>query len=162
MSETISCGLCGNDFAKGDRFCPKCGTEAGLGPDTSGALDTREGTVSATVCVKCSAPMGREALFCPKCGTGRPEEATVVSHVSLRNAQAAHLAESTKGEFEIIRQLGLGAMGSVYLAKDTALSRMVAIKVIASNLLQDESMVSRFRLEAQTVAPSLPTYGETV
>ena len=108
--------------------------------------------MTATVCVKCSAPMGRDALFCPKCGTGRPEEATVVSHVSLRNAQAAHLAESTRGEFEIMRQLGLGAMGSVYLAKDTALSRMVAIKVIASNLLQDESMVSRFRLEAQTVA----------
>jgi serine/threonine protein kinase len=96
--------------------------------------------------------MGRDDRFCPKCGTSRPEEATVVSHVSLRNAQAAHLAEVTKGEFEISRQLGLGAMGSVYLAKDVALGRQVAIKVIASNLLQDESMVSRFALEAQTVA----------
>jgi uncharacterized protein YjdB len=70
----------------------------------------------------------------------------------VRNAQAAHLAEATAGEFEIMRQLGLGAMGAVYLAKDVALNRHVAIKVIASNLLQDNSMVSRFRLEAQTVA----------
>jgi len=43
-------------------------------------------------------------------------------------------------------------MGSVYLAKDIALSREVAIKVIAANLLSDETMISRFRFEAQTVA----------
>lgn len=152
MSETISCTHCGNAFAKGDRFCPKCGTEAGLGPDTAGNLETRIASISPTVCLKCSAEMGRDDRFCPKCGHERPEEATVVSHVSLRNAQAAHLADATRGEFEIIQQLGLGAMGSVYLARDIALSRKVAIKVIASNLLQDESMVSRFRLEAQTVA----------
>lgn len=72
--------------------------------------------------------------------------------MSLRNAQAAHLIEATLGEFEILRQLGTGAMGAVYLARDVALSREVAIKVIAPNLLSDETMISRFRLEAQTVA----------
>jgi len=123
-----------------------------MGVDTADGLDTREDVTNPTVCVSCSAPMGRDDRFCPKCGTSRPEDATVVSHVSLRNAQAAHLAEVTKGEFEISRQIGLGAMGSVYLATDVALGRQVAIKVIASNLLQDESMVSRFALEAQTVA----------
>ena len=58
---------------------------------------------SSTQCVSCAAPMGRDDKFCPKCGTSRPEEATVISHVSLRNAQAAHLIEATVGEFEIIR-----------------------------------------------------------
>jgi serine/threonine-protein kinase len=96
--------------------------------------------------------MGRDDKFCPKCGTVRLEEATVVSHLSLRNAQAAHLIEATKGEFEILQQLGTGAMGAVYLAKDISLSRKVAIKVIASNLLSDATMISRFRFEAQTVA----------
>ena len=152
MSDTISCNSCGSAFAKGDRFCPSCGTRAELGTETASKLETRIGTPGPTLCVICSSPMGRDDRFCPKCGTGRPEEATVVSHASLRNTQAAHLAEATRGEFEIIQQLGLGAMGSVYLANDVALSRKVAIKVIASNLLQDDSMVSRFRLEAQTVA----------
>ena len=81
MPETIACTSCGHAFAKGDRFCPKCGTER------------------------------------------TDDDATVVSHVSLRNAQAAHLSDSTTGEFEIIQQLGVGAMGSVYLARDVALSR---------------------------------------
>jgi len=152
MSETIPCTACGHAFAKGDRFCPKCGTAASVGKDTSDGLDTRIEATNPTVCGSCSAPMGRDARFCPKCGTERMGEATVISHVSLRNAQAAHLSDSTTGEFEIIQQLGVGAMGSVYLARDVALSRNVAIKLIASNLLQDESMVSRFRLEAQTVA----------
>ena len=43
-------------------------------------------------------------------------------------------------------------MGAVYLAKDVALSRKVAIKVISPQLLADENMVARFRLEARTVA----------
>ena len=43
-------------------------------------------------------------------------------------------------------------MGAVYLAKDIALSRKVAIKVISPQLLADETMVARFRLEARTVA----------
>ncbi|HET9949678.1 MAG TPA: protein kinase [Longimicrobiales bacterium] len=76
----------------------------------------------------------------------------MISHLSLRSAQAQQLVEATRGEFEVIQQLGAGAMGAVYLARDVALGRNVAIKVIAPNLLADETMVSRFRLEAQTVA----------
>ena len=41
-------------------------------------------------------------------------------------------------------------MGAVYLAKDVALSRKVAIKVISPQLLADENMVARFRLEARS------------
>jgi len=112
-----------------------------------------QGTGSHTTqCVKCGSSMGRDDKFCPKCGAVRQEEATVVSHLSLRNAQAAHLIEATKGDFEILQQLGTGAMGAVYLAKDISLGRKVAIKVIASNLLSDATMISRFRFEAQTVA----------
>ena len=62
------------------------------------------------------------------------------------------LVAATTGEFEVLDRIGHGAMGSVYLARDVALSRRVAIKVISPQLLLDESMVSRFRLEAQTVA----------
>ncbi len=109
MQETVSCTRCGHAFARGDRFCPKC-------------------------------------------GSARDQTETVVVPAALKNMQANRLARATEGEFEILHQLGLGAMGSVFLARDIALSRKVAIKVIASNLLQDESMVSRFRLEAQTVA----------
>ncbi len=105
-----------------------------------------------TQCVGCGAAMGRDDRFCRSCGASRPEGVTVVSHVSLQNAQAAQLISATEGEFEILERIGHGAMGAVYVAKDVALGRQVAIKVIAPHLLADPSMVSRFKLEAQTVA----------
>ncbi len=43
-------------------------------------------------------------------------------------------------------------MGSVYLARELDLDRLVAIKVLASNWLTDEAMVERFRREARTIA----------
>jgi serine/threonine protein kinase len=153
MAATIPCKSCGKPVPVGDKFCSGCGTAVVNDAAATVMLQQTHGTgTQSTQCVKCGATMGREDKFCPKCGSSRPEEATVVSHLSLRNAQAAHLIEATKGEFEILQQLGTGAMGAVYLAKDISLSRKVAIKVIASNLLSDATMISRFRFEAQTVA----------
>ncbi len=153
MSATLSCKSCGKPVPVGDRFCAGCGTPVVADAAATVMMPhTHGGGTSATQCVKCGASMGRDDKFCPKCGSSRPEEATIVSHLSLRNAQAAHLIEATKGEFEILQQLGTGAMGAVYLAKDISLGRKVAIKVIASNLLSDATMISRFRFEAQTVA----------
>jgi serine/threonine protein kinase/uncharacterized protein YjdB len=153
MAATIPCKSCGKPVPVGDKFCSGCGTAVVNDSAATVMLQQTHGTgTQSTQCVKCGASMGRDDKFCPKCGTVRLEEATVVSHLSLRNAQAAHLIEATKGEFEILQQLGTGAMGAVYLAKDISLGRKVAIKVIASNLLSDATMISRFRFEAQTVA----------
>ncbi len=152
MTESLACSSCGHAFSKGDRFCPQCGTAASMGPETSLGLATDPGTVSSHTCKGCGGTIGSGDRFCPQCGTGRDADATVILPAAPRNAQAARLADATRGEFEVLGQLGTGAMGSVFLARDIALSRKVAIKVIASNLLQDESMVSRFHLEAQTVA----------
>lgn len=57
------------------------------------------------------------------------------------------------GSFQIIRLLGKGAMGSVYLAKDSMLRREVALKVLAKdegNL--DEERYERFLREARAAA----------
>src|SRR5262245_50383319 len=131
MGATIACGSCGKPVPVGDKFCASCGTAVVADPAATVMLQqTQAAGAGSTQCGKCAAPMGRDDKFCPKCGTVRAEEATVVSHLSLRNAQAAHLISATKGEFEILQQLGTGAMGAVYLAKDISLGRRVAIKVI--------------------------------
>jgi serine/threonine-protein kinase len=153
MAAIVSCKACGKAVPAGDKFCSGCGTAVVNDAAATVMLPQTHGTgTHSTQCVKCGSPMGREDKFCRTCGACRPEEATVVSHLSLRNAQAAQLIAATKGEFEILHQLGTGAMGAVYLAKDISLGRKVAIKVIASNLLSDATMISRFRFEAQTVA----------
>ena len=54
--------------------------------------------------------------------------------------------------FTLVRRLGAGAMGSVYLARDPVLKRLVAVKVMAPALASDQQARARFEREAQTVA----------
>ena len=61
------------------------------------------------------------------------------------------LEEKLRSQYRIIRLLGRGGMGAVYLARDLTLEREVAIKVV--NTSSDSSqMYDRFRREAKTAA----------
>jgi serine/threonine protein kinase len=54
--------------------------------------------------------------------------------------------------FRVIRPLGRGGMAEVYLARDTKLSRMVALKVVRPKALGSAESVQRFLFEARTTA----------
>ncbi|MDH3224881.1 MAG: protein kinase, partial [Gemmatimonadota bacterium] len=54
-------------------------------------------------------------------------------------------------EYEILSELGRGGTAVVYLAKDRALEREVAVKVIRSTYVEDEEAVARLVREARTV-----------
>ena len=63
------------------------------------------------------------------------------------------LADATKGEYRIERELGRGGMATVYLAHDTSLDRKVAIKVMGAEVLAaGDVLVDRFLREARTGA----------
>jgi serine/threonine-protein kinase len=53
------------------------------------------------------------------------------------------------GKYQIIEQIGEGAMGVVYRARDPVLNRTVAIKVMSDALARDDELRSRFLREAQ-------------
>ena len=53
------------------------------------------------------------------------------------------------GKYEILRTLGQGAMGEVYLAHHPAIGREVAIKTILPNVAKGEDAEGRFRREAE-------------
>jgi eukaryotic-like serine/threonine-protein kinase len=68
------------------------------------------------------------------------------------------------GQFQVVRELGRGGMGIVFLARDIALHRLVAIKVLRHEFTSSDEHRERFRREAQMTArlshPSIvPVYG---
>jgi serine/threonine protein kinase/tetratricopeptide (TPR) repeat protein len=54
--------------------------------------------------------------------------------------------------YKVLRHLGQGGMGSIYLALDLDLSREVAVKLIHPELLTDEEQRLRFRREAKILS----------
>ncbi len=63
------------------------------------------------------------------------------------------LAPSTKfGPYEILSALGAGGMGEVYRARDTRLSRDVAIKILPKEMSADPARKQRFEREAKTIS----------
>ena len=57
--------------------------------------------------------------------------------------------EVISGRYQILRRIGKGGMGVVYLAQQTNLGRNVCIKVLNPALLDDEDAVGRFEREAK-------------
>ncbi|UCC26416.1 MAG: serine/threonine protein kinase [Gemmatimonadales bacterium] len=62
------------------------------------------------------------------------------------------LAAALGDEFEVVRILGSGSVATVYLAREKALSRLVAIKVMDPLVSADETARRRFEREARAAA----------
>jgi len=79
------------------------------------------------------------------------------SHIFLTKGTFVH-------HYRIIKKIGLGGMGEVYLAEDTELKRNVALKFLVYHLCQNREFRSRFKREARAAAklnhPNLITIHE--
>ena len=67
----------------------------------------------------------------------------------------------TISHYRILKSLGKGSMGVVYLAEDIRLKRSLALKVLSSDQQQSKESIERFRIEAEAIArlnhPSIAT-----
>ena len=79
----------------------------------------------------------------------------------------AALERALGNQYEIVRLLGRGGMGAVYLGLERFLERQVAIKILPAEAARDPEMRERFRREARTAAQlthpnivPLHSYGE--
>jgi serine/threonine protein kinase len=69
----------------------------------------------------------------------------------MEDLMAEDLTDQTMDNYELLRKLGEGGMGSVYQAKNRLTGEEVALKVLHSELSRDPANVARFRREAEVV-----------
>jgi serine/threonine protein kinase len=83
-------------------------------------------------------------ILCPGCG----------SSFRIRDAQVTDTTQGMKplGKFQLLNRVGIGAFGAVWRARDTALDRIVALKIPHSGLLSSSSDLMRFHREARAAA----------
>ena len=58
----------------------------------------------------------------------------------------------TLGAYQIIEQIGMGGMATVYKAYQPSMDRYVAVKILPSHFTEDSSFMGRFNQEARTLA----------
>jgi len=110
----------------------------------------------------------REAFLVQSCGDDRDllKEATRLLRLGLvgtgstshdeAGSPSSFLPELLEGQkvghYRILRPLGKGGMGEVYLAEDSKLERHVALKVLPSDLAANEERLARFQREIKILA----------
>ena len=90
-------------------------------------------------CPDCHNSYDDDVLHCPEDG------------VSLTGGVADDLIGHTIGSYRVVRLLGKGGMGSVYMAEHPAIGSKVAIKFLHPQYSHDEKIVDRFFNEARAV-----------
>src|SRR5215471_16280802 len=78
--------------------------------------------------------------------------AAALAAQSLLTEESAALVGQEISHYQIVREIGRGGMGVVYLAQDFSLSRPVALKLLPRHLTSDPSRLRRFELEARAAS----------
>lgn len=92
------------------------------------------------VCKVCDAEYPDDAVHCAADGTAL---------VGSGAFPGSLVGQTVDGRFLVLRQLGEGAMGTVYAATQLSVHREVALKVLRRHLVADEESVRRFLREAR-------------
>jgi len=98
--------------------------------------------MSQFICQQCGVAIGQWADKCPACGS--------TQLFTLRPAVDPMEGRMVSGRYRILRKLGQGGMGAVYLAEQPGLGHKVALKFLNANLSQDEGIARRFLNEARS------------
>ena len=139
--ERKTCPTCGADIDADhpQGLCPACLLKGGL-PSERPIGEARPR------CAACQSRLGEDARFCAHCGAAVPLAPTAEGD-PVRTA----LETKLQGQYRLVRLLGRGGMGAVYLARDLTLEREVAIKVVKTDSDAPE-VYDRLRREAKTAA----------
>ena len=95
---------------------------------------------------------------CPRCETCYEDDVVVCPDDAVETKHTLPGPVLLSGRYQLIKRIGRGAMGQVYLARDQNLvTRRVAVKTVRPDILNDEDMqegeaIARFEREARAAA----------
>ncbi len=95
-------------------------------------------------CPQCASPCDETHKFCPSCGFP-------VGKVAV-NPDDPLIGRTLPGGYLILELVGIGGMGRVYRAEQTALGRTVAVKIIHPHLVGEENAAARFITESRAAS----------
>ena len=82
----------------------------------------------------------------------KAQKVSATGEVPTNGAPSHGAAPNMRDRFELQQMLGQGGMGSVFVAQDRGLGRVVALKLLRDELGSDQASLRRFVLEAQVGA----------
>ena len=94
------------------------------------------------ICPTCSTEYPLSERFCPRDGTA----------LRSANAQADLLGSVIADRYHILKKLGEGGMGTVYLAEHVKMGRKSALKVMNPGMNTDPDAIARFNREASNAS----------
>jgi len=94
------------------------------------------------VCATCGREFPDNQKFCPADG----------SALRAKSASADLVGQIVADRYHILKKLGEGGMGAVYLGEHVKMGRKSAIKVMAAAMSQDPDAISRFNREASNAS----------
>jgi tetratricopeptide (TPR) repeat protein len=93
----------------------------------------------------------RQRLGTPTSGFVGPVAGTGIRQPTLNSAEALTRAQGSK-RYQVEEEVARGGMGVVYKARDLVLDRIVAYKILSTNLKENEVAVKYFLREARAAA----------
>ncbi len=147
------CSKCHLSYGGEIDVCPEDGTRLNersmLGRDTlsAGALGVTGSIVELKkYCPKCKGHYPLHQKSCERCGSALviPTQGAGPLKPAVFDQMGLVIAD----KYRLIRDIGAGGFGSVYLAKHEALGKQFAVKVLRSHLSGDTSFQDRFHEEA--------------
>ena len=131
--------------SRGRLVCPSCKSRVPVPPE--------EDEQQAFYCIHCGTPLSKSGVETLSLGHGSAISSSFTDDRTVAlirgHAPAKEEIKFSIGPYQILRSIGKGGMGEVYLAYDTSCGRRIALKRIREDLVDMASLHNRFLKEAR-------------